>query len=133
MPRVFKQTLCSGGGNLTNKHIEDVSLCALFLMEASKKADKLFNIAPPTTAHTIADSAKDVAKLVNHLHEAKVTTVDNNRTTPIFPDPVASGWQKLSTTDWLKNALSRDLAEEGSDLEERVGEINLDYEIANVT
>ena len=93
--------------------------------------DKLFNIAPPTTAHTIADSAKDVTKLVNHLHEAKVTTVDN-RTTPIFPDPVSSVWEKLSTTDWLKNALSRDLAE-GSDLEERVGEIDLDYVIANIT
>ena len=42
--RVFKQTLRSAGGNLTQKHVENVSLCALFLMEASKKADKFFKV-----------------------------------------------------------------------------------------
>ena len=68
-------------------------MCALFLMEASKKADKLFNIPPATTAHTIRNSNKDIEKMVNHLHEAKVTAIDKNRTTPSFIDPVESGWQ----------------------------------------
>ena len=64
--RVFKQTLRSAGGNLTTKHVEDVSLCALFLMEASKKADHLFKVPPPSTAHTIRDSDKDIEKMVGH-------------------------------------------------------------------
>ena len=130
--RVFKQTLRSAGGNLTQKHVENVSLCALFLMEASKKADKFFNVPPPTTAHTIRDSDKDVEKMVSHLLEAKVSTADRDWTSSPFKDPVESGWAKLWTTDWLKNALARDLAEDTPDLEAREQELDIDYELADI-
>ena len=38
----FKQTIRSSGSNLTPRHIEDVSLAVLFLMEAARKADTFF-------------------------------------------------------------------------------------------
>ena len=130
--RVFEQTLSSGGGNLT-QHVEDVSLCTFFLLEASKKTDIIFNLSPPTTAHTIRDSDKDIEKMVSNLHEAKVNIVDTQRTSPPFKDPVESGWTKLWTTDWLKNALSRNLADDTDpDLEQVEGELDLDYELADM-
>jgi hypothetical protein len=129
---MFKQTLSSGGGNLTPQHVEAVSLCAFFLLDASKKADRFFNLPPPTTAHTIRDSDKDIEKMVSHLHEAKVNIVDKERTSPPFLDPVESGWTKLWTTDWLKNALARNLADDDTDLEQIEGELDLDYELADM-
>ena len=128
---MFKQTLSSGGGNLTQQHIEDVSMCAFFLMEASKKADIFFKLPPPTTAHTIRDSDKDIEKIVTHLYEAKVSIVDKQRTSPPFTDPVESGWAKLWTTDWLKNALARNLADDNPDLEE-TEELDFNYELADM-
>ena len=101
---MFKQTL-SSGGNLTQQHIEYVSLSALFLMEASKKADRFFNLPPPTSAHTIHVSDKDIEKMISHLQDARVSIVDKYQTSPPFIDPVESGWGKLWTTDWLKNAV----------------------------
>ena len=121
--RMFNQTLSSGGGQ---QYIEAVSLCACFLLEASKKADK-FNLPPPTTAHTIRDSGKDIEKMVSHLHEAKVNIVDEEQTSP----PVESGWTKLWTTDWLENALARNMADNNTDLEQ-IEELDLDYELADM-
>ena len=37
--RVIKQVLHSSGANVTEKHIKEVSLSGLFLMEEAKKAD----------------------------------------------------------------------------------------------
>ena len=71
--RVFKQTLKSAGGNLTGRHVEEVSLSALFLLDAAKKTDRAFGVAPQTTAHTIRDPSSDVSKMVKHLMENKVS------------------------------------------------------------
>ena len=116
------------GGNLTTKHVEEVSLCALFLMEASKREDCFFNVPPGTTAHTIHDSDKDIEKMMGHLQEAKVATVDKERTSPPFTDPVESGWTKLWTTNWLKKALERNLVEESTD----GWRSDIDYELADM-
>ena len=61
---VFKQTLKSAGGNLTERHLEEVSLSALFLLDAAKKTDTAFGVAPRTTAHTVRDPSSDVSKMV---------------------------------------------------------------------
>lgn len=107
-------------------------MCAFFLLEASKKADRFFNLPPPTTAHTIRDSDKDIEKMVSHLHEAKIINiVDEARTSPLFTDPVESGWIKLWTTDWLENALARNLADDNADLEQ-IEELDLDYALADM-
>ena len=42
LERVLKQALRSSGANATEKHIENVSLCGMFLMEAAHKVDSEF-------------------------------------------------------------------------------------------
>ena len=115
-------------------------MCAFFLMEASKKADDVFNVPPAATAHTVRDSNKDVEKMVSHLHDAKVNVLDKDRISPPFTDPVETGWQKLAMTDWLKNTLTCHLVDESADLQEdtdsefeqRLGELDFEYELADV-
>ena len=40
--RIVKEGVQSAGANATRKHIEEISLCGMFLMEAGKKADQAF-------------------------------------------------------------------------------------------
>ena len=77
--RVMKQALRSSGGNITEQHIVDVSLSALFLMEAAKKADRAFGVTPQTSAHTIRNAENE---MVNHLLQKDVTTEVIGRLTP---------------------------------------------------
>ena len=94
-----------------------------------KRQIDFFNLPPPTTAHTIRDS--DRHREDGQLHKAKVNHVDEEQTSPPFTDPVESGWIKLRTTDWLKNALARNLADDNADLEQ-IEELDLDYELADM-
>ncbi len=107
--RVFKQALRSGGGHLTTKHIEEVSLAVLFLMQAARKTDQAFKVKPPSTKHTVRDSNNDVMKMVAHLTEKKVQIEQKERVSPGFVDPTENGWKKISTTTWLKDTLARSL------------------------
>ena len=34
----------ASGANETQKHVEDVSLCALFLMDVAKRVDRMFGV-----------------------------------------------------------------------------------------
>ena len=72
IPAVFKQALRASGANVTDKHIELVSLCALFLMEAAKRADSDIYVPSPSTSHTIRDSASDINKIRTYVHEKEV-------------------------------------------------------------
>ena len=65
----------SAGANQTVKHIREVSLSVLFLMEAAAKADQTFLVPPRSSANTISDVAADVTKMVTHLVEKKVLNV----------------------------------------------------------
>ena len=44
IPRVMKQALRPGGANMTENHIKEVSLAAMFLTKAAKKANKEFGV-----------------------------------------------------------------------------------------
>ena len=52
----------SAGANLTAKHLKEVSLSVLFLMEAASKADHAFGVPPRSTAHTVHDANRDIQK-----------------------------------------------------------------------
>lgn len=54
-----------------------------FLLEASKKADQAFSVAPQTTAHTIVDSQKDVTLMSKCLIESAITSLDTEANTSI--------------------------------------------------
>ena len=139
--RVFKEALRSGGGQLTPKHVEDVSMAVLFLSEASETADEAFGVAPQTTAHSIIDSQKDVTLMSTRLIESVVTTFDRERQTPPFVDPATAGWKKLTTTNWLQDTIqkSHTLADREDDddddhlQDEDVEEADLLYALSDVT
>lgn len=131
--RVFKQALRSGG-HLTAKHVEEVSLGVLFLMQAARKTDRAFKVKAPSTTHTVRDSDSDVKKMVTHLTEKEVQIVVKERSSPGFVDPTESGWKKINTTSWLKDTLSRSLEVENLETVENLQvdqELDLDYELSD--
>ena len=135
--RVVKQALRSSGANVTDQHISNVSMCALFLLEAAKRCDRVFAVPPKSTAHTVGDSKSDIKKLEKHLLERGITTENPDRLTPAFPafeDPTEVGLNKLTKGNWLRNHLQSDFEDlQGAHGEENVGEINIDYELADVS
>lgn len=129
--RVFKETIRSGGAKLTPKHIKDVSMCVLFLMEAAQKTDKTFGLSPQSASHTVYSPHEDIDNMMKHLSEAKVTTVVEGRSTPslTFINTMEHGWKKLSTTSWLTDTLQRNVVDNEDDLSEDRGEIDSNYEL----
>ena len=129
--RVFKETIRSGGAKLTPKHIKDVSMCVLFLMEAAQKTDKTFGLSPQSTSHTVYSPHEDIDNMMKHLSEAKVTTIVEGRSTPslTFVNTMEHGWKKLSTTSWLTDTLQRNVVDDEDDLSEDRGEIDSNYEL----
>ena len=129
--RVLKQAMKAGGGNLTNSHIEDLSLSALFLMSAAKKVDKEFN-CHRTTTHSVRDAKRDLDKMVDVLHENHVTGVLEGRNTPQFEDPTEKGLKKLCNTCWVQETLARNPLGESELQQDANHVVDLDYEIADV-
>lgn len=60
----------SSGANVTQKHLEDVSMCGLFLLEACKKVDKMFG-AECSGAHTTRDTGGDIKKIATYFMQRK--------------------------------------------------------------
>ena len=114
---------------MTDSHIEELSLCALFLMSAAKKVDKEFS-CHQSSAHAMREAGRDITKMANLLLEKSVTSFVTNRTTPAFADPTEKGLKKLCNTEWVHETLARNLTEEDMEEEEHI--IDLDYDIADV-
>lgn len=134
--RVFKQALQSAGGHLSVKHVEEVSLGVLFLMQAAKKTDTAFKVKAPSTTHTVRGSDNDVVKMATYLHENQVHLVKTERSSPGFVDPTESGWKKISTTTWLKDTLTQSLEVENLEPADNLqpdGEVDLYYELADAS
>ena len=122
----MKQTLQASGSNATEAHIAEVSLSALFLLEAAKKTDREFGIAPESRMHTIKDARNDINKIAQYLREKDVIVETAGRTSPHFTHPIEKGWERLSNSDWLPSVLASSLVEEE---EVQRGEVSLDYEL----
>lgn len=105
-------------------------MCALFLLEAAKKCDKVFGVPPPSTSHTVRDSKSDIAKLRNQLLEKEVTTEKAGRTTPAFLDPTENGLTTLTKGDWLQKQLSSKCDDYLQN--QNHSEIDIDYELADI-
>ena len=88
--RVLKQAMRESGGNLTDTHIEELSLCAVFLMSATKKVDQELG-CHQSTAHTIRDTNKDISKMIL---EKSVSSLACERNSPTFEDPTEKGPNK---------------------------------------
>lgn len=81
-------------------------MTTLFLLDAARKTDQAFGVAPQSTAHTVRDASSDIKKMTKHLAETRVSKIIDERLTPVFTDPTESGFKTLCST-WLKDALSR--------------------------
>ena len=127
--RVIKQTLRSSGANVTSSHITEVSLAALFLLEAAKKTDKEFHVTPQSQTHTVRDAAEDILKITLHLTNKSVMSEIPDRRAPQFVHPTKKGWEKMNNPDWLESILSSSLVEEE---EVRRGESEIEYELSDV-
>ena len=91
---------------MTAKHVEDVSMCALFLMQAAKKADREFGCYQ-SGQHTSRDANKDITKMSGHLLRAKAASEQEQRREPGFIDPTNAGLNTLCNTDWVKTTLAK--------------------------
>lgn len=80
--RVLKQAM-KAGGNLTPNHIEDLSLCALFLMTAAKQVDQAYNVHH-SYKHTTRDADRDINKIVATLLDKQATASVKDRTSSTF-------------------------------------------------
>ena len=121
----------AGGGNITSTHAEEISLCALFLMDASKKVDRDFNVHR-STAHTVRDAEKDIRRLTRTLLDSKVTSEDSGRNSPSFTDPTTIGHKKIGTTTWVRDTLEKSSSDdlEVEDSDEQLMDLN--YELLDV-
>ena len=129
--RVLKQALRVSGPNATKRHIEEVSLCTLFLMEAAKKADTECGISPRSAKHTTRDASFDVRKVALHLLEHEVTVHKVSRTTPPFRDVTEDGFAKISQA-WLDKVLTN-VPDTAEDSTEHNTITDLDYELHHTT
>lgn len=59
---LVKETLRASGANITDNHTIQVSLAALFLLEAAKKVSMLFG-THQTSHHSVRDPSLDVLKM----------------------------------------------------------------------
>ena len=134
MLRVIKESLRSSGANVTEKHITDVSMSALFLMEAAKKCDKIFGTTPQSTAHTVRNSKSDIEKIRQYLLEKEITTEKPGRVASPFIDPLLTGINLLTKSDWLLNQLTKvyDNLQQDIDEEQNDRVITLDYELSDI-
>ena len=123
----------SGGSNLTRKHMEDISLSGLFLMEVTKTIDRQF-VVHHSTSHTTRDAQSDINKIASLLTDGKVTSSDKERNSPSFNDPAVIGLDKLANTNWLKDTLNRteQCEENNIERESNQGLVDINYELMHV-
>lgn len=129
--RVVKDTLRSSGANATPKHIEEVSLSALFLADAAKKADRELGLTAYSGKHTAHDAQRDINQIARHLQNYQVTKEVPERTTPMFRDLTDDGWKKLDGS-WLERVLGSYPLTDLQQGEEERGEVDSNYELYDV-
>ena len=124
---VSKETMRGGG----KTHVEDVSLCALFFMDASKKVDRQFK-AQQSTAYTVQVAERNISKLTTSLLENRVTSVNTERNSPSFTDPTDADHKKIATTSWVADTLVSTSIDDLQLGENDTELANLNYELSDV-
>ncbi len=102
------------------------------ILEAAKKTDRAFRVTPQSTSHTVRGTQIDIQRMVKHLLERETTAYVEGRESPAFTDPTETGLQKLSTTSWLSDRLLAGNLYEDVEEEDMDGEVDLEYELADV-
>ena len=118
---------------MTENHIKEVSLAAIFLTEAAQKADMAFGVHAQSHAHTTREAKEDITKIAHYLVDRTPTVETGGRDRPDFQDPTNKGLDKLCSPDWLPKALCKVQPEVEEEGEHQDHEIDLDYELYNST
>lgn len=93
--RILKQALRASGPNLTISHMTTMSMCGLFLLQMSKKADQEFQTPYRSLHHTVRDAQKDIANMTCFLIEEKVARNQERRCE--FTNPLTLGAKKIAS------------------------------------
>lgn len=120
----------ASGANATKKHLEEISLCALMLMNTAKKVDQMYGVTQ-SSSHTTRDATGDIKKIVHHLLSEGVTKEKEVCEGPGFEDPRVLGSKKVSEgklDDYLKEEV--ELEEQDTNIE--CGEADINYELYDV-
>jgi len=133
---VLKQALKGSGPNLTTSHMVDMSLCALFLLDASKRVDQQLKVQVKSSHHTTRDADKDITKMASYLVEEKAEREVATRTGTTFEDPIKKGADKIGK-GYIDKYLKRtsqydDSDDEEADADSAVGRdevLDLEYEL----
>ena len=91
-------------------------------MTAAKKTDHEF-CSHRTTAHSIRDTNRDINKMLQVLHEKRVTSLLEGRNSPAFEDPTERGLKKVCNTKWVEETRERYPTDKDSLQEEDVLDI----------
>ena len=97
----------SAGANATKKHIEEISLCGMFLLEAAKKANEAFNVPPQSTLHSVRDAKSDVHTMMQDLLQRAVVEQQDHHGPP-FSDPTTKGMEEKAARGWIENVLQKE-------------------------
>ena len=98
----FKEGIQAAGANATDKHIEYLSLCGMFLLEAGRKANKAFNLPPTSKKHTVAEEKLTMTKaLLDRL------VVQESGHSGYFSDPTTKGMEDKVARGWIEEVLGR--------------------------
>ena len=106
-------------------------MCALFLLEAAKRCDKIFGVSPQSKTHTVRDAKSDVEKIRNSLLEKELATEKPDRSSPPVIDPYVAGLNMMTKSDWLKNQLTK-IPDTLEQEEENDRVVDLDYELFDI-
>ena len=131
---MIKEAMRSSGANATRKHLEEVSLCAMFLLTFAKRVYRMLDVSQ-SVAHTVRDSTSDMKKMISYLRNEGVTKEvlqpAQQQQSFSFEDPSIAGMHKVSTgklDPYLQGEIEMNPEEIGDD-----HLVDIDYELYDVS
>ena len=79
--------LKGSGPNLTETHMETISLCGMFLLQVAKKVDMQLGVPVRSSNHTARDAQWDIQAMACHLMEERITIINMDRRSDDFEEP----------------------------------------------
>ena len=76
-------------------------------MDTARRVDSVLGASKQSTAHTTRSANEDILKMAVHMRKEKATDEVSGRSAPAFIDNTDAAWKKLTTTNWIKDILSK--------------------------
>ena len=83
----------------------------MFLLDASRKADKAFGVSPSSTCHAVRDSTEDIRIMTKDILERHVVQ-ETNRSGIAFSDPTTKGMEEKVAKGWVEGILQKGYIED---------------------